>query len=205
MANHLRRIISTPSLGLGGRDRAAAAAGGGCGGTGGHTVDVIGNNAFSPSSKDAGLAKSTPNSRSSSPTPFAAADSGSVGRGDANVEAVMTKSGNLTLLDSSEQQEEEGGTRGGRKRVELAGAPSSKTPPDAASESSIDVLHEEAVVAREDGMDLPKDDSLVEAPVKVIGLGFITRMADYMVAADVLVSKAGRNLRGRARGGARRP
>lgn len=27
--------------------------------------------------------------------------------------------------------------------------------------------------------------------VKVVGLGFITRMAEYMVAADILVSKAG--------------
>ena len=34
-------------------------------------------------------------------------------------------------------------------------------------------------------------NSLIESNVKVIGLGFITNMAEYMVAADVLVSKAG--------------
>ena len=33
--------------------------------------------------------------------------------------------------------------------------------------------------------------SVIEAKVKVIGLGFITNMAEYMVATDVLVSKAG--------------
>lgn len=33
--------------------------------------------------------------------------------------------------------------------------------------------------------------SVIEANVKVIGLGFITNMAEYMVATDVLVSKAG--------------
>jgi len=35
------------------------------------------------------------------------------------------------------------------------------------------------------------NDSVIEAKVKVIGLGFITNMAEYMVATDVLVSKAG--------------
>jgi len=35
------------------------------------------------------------------------------------------------------------------------------------------------------------DNSLVDAPVKVLGLGFITNMAEYMTAADVLVTKAG--------------
>lgn len=35
------------------------------------------------------------------------------------------------------------------------------------------------------------DNNLVDAPVKVLGLGFITNMAEYMTAADVLVTKAG--------------
>jgi 1,2-diacylglycerol 3-beta-galactosyltransferase len=37
----------------------------------------------------------------------------------------------------------------------------------------------------------PAESSVVEGNVDVIGLGFITNMAEYMVAADVLVSKAG--------------
>lgn len=47
---------------------------------------------------------------------------------------------------------------------------------------------------------IPNENSMVETTlngnhfpgqVKVVGLGFVTKMADYMVAADVLVSKAG--------------
>jgi len=33
--------------------------------------------------------------------------------------------------------------------------------------------------------------SEVTGDVKVVGLGFVTKMAEYMVAADILVSKAG--------------
>merc|ERR1719203_837273 len=40
-------------------------------------------------------------------------------------------------------------------------------------------------------MEMRKNNSIIETPVAVVGLGFITRMAEYMVAADVLVSKAG--------------
>lgn len=39
--------------------------------------------------------------------------------------------------------------------------------------------------------ELKAQNSLVDSGVKVMGLGFITNMAEYMVAADVLVSKAG--------------
>ncbi|KAL3764659.1 hypothetical protein ACHAW5_000290 [Stephanodiscus triporus] len=40
-------------------------------------------------------------------------------------------------------------------------------------------------------IDSKSSSSLLESHVKVIGLGFITNMAEYMVATDVLVSKAG--------------
>jgi 1,2-diacylglycerol 3-beta-galactosyltransferase len=35
------------------------------------------------------------------------------------------------------------------------------------------------------------EEPVKKAKVDVVGLGFVTRMAEYMVAADVLVSKAG--------------
>jgi len=40
-------------------------------------------------------------------------------------------------------------------------------------------------------VEVTNSNSLVESHVKVMGLGFITNMAEYMAAADVLVSKAG--------------
>ena len=43
----------------------------------------------------------------------------------------------------------------------------------------------------QEDINVDNNNSLLDAPVKVIGLGFITNMADYMVAADVLVTKAG--------------
>ena len=51
----------------------------------------------------------------------------------------------------------------------------------------------ESATAGTGGEDLESNSasSLVEPKVKVIGLGFITNMAEYMVATDVLVSKAG--------------
>ena len=48
--------------------------------------------------------------------------------------------------------------------------------------------------ALQDAMDQSKETvngSERKGRVKVVGLGFITRMAEYMVAADILVSKAG--------------
>jgi 1,2-diacylglycerol 3-beta-galactosyltransferase len=42
------------------------------------------------------------------------------------------------------------------------------------------------------GQSLPDDVTTNEkGDVKVVGLGFVTNMAEYMVAADILVSKAG--------------
>ena len=51
----------------------------------------------------------------------------------------------------------------------------------------------ESATAGNGGEDLESESptSLVEPKVKVIGLGFITNMAEYMIATDVLVSKAG--------------
>lgn len=40
-----------------------------------------------------------------------------------------------------------------------------------------------------------KDSSSATGDVNVVGLGFVTQMAEYMVAADVLVSKAGPGMR----------
>lgn len=34
-------------------------------------------------------------------------------------------------------------------------------------------------------------NTVITGDVKVVGLGFVTQMAEYMVAADILVSKAG--------------
>eukprot|EP00581_Thalassiosira_minuscula_P009578 CAMPEP_0183703336 /NCGR_PEP_ID=MMETSP0737-20130205/1108_1 /TAXON_ID=385413 /ORGANISM="Thalassiosira miniscula, Strain CCMP1093" /LENGTH=686 /DNA_ID=CAMNT_0025930065 /DNA_START=141 /DNA_END=2201 /DNA_ORIENTATION=- len=154
VAGHLRRIISTPSLGLGGHG-----------------------SPFSPSSValkdmvDGGAAAvSLPASRSGSPTPSEGNNEGD------NVE-VVTKStaerNNLydlkSLLQPIESNEETGSAR--------VLALNSKDGP----EEGVDVA----------GVDLSNNNSLIEASVKVVGLGFITKMADYMVAADVLVSKAG--------------
>lgn len=154
VANHLRRIISTPTLGIGGL-----------------TAGVP------PGVAEVGAPLSLPGSRSSSPT----------APGD-GVE-VMTKStaerNNLYDLDSlvaTVGSEEDGVIDRCPKRDDRA--------PDATAVSSeseeIDVICEEGVA---------QDDNILDSPpppnVKVVGLGFITRMAEYMVAADVLVSKAG--------------
>ena len=154
VANHLRRIISTPTLGIGGL-------------TAGVPPDVA----------EAGAAPlSLPGSRSSSPT----------APGD-GVE-VMTKStaerNNLYDLKSllATVDSGEDGVIDHAKPDDRA--------PDATAVSSeseeIDVICEEGV-AQEDII----LDSQQPPNVKVVGLGFITRMAEYMVAADVLVSKAG--------------
>ena len=151
VANHLRRIISTPTLGIGGL-----------------TAGVPPGAAEAPAS--------LPGSRSSSPP----------ATGD-GVE-VMTKStaerNNLydlnSLLATVDSGEDGIIDHGSAERDDRA--------PDATAVSSeseeIDVICEEGVA---------QDDIILDSPppVKVVGLGFITRMAEYMVAADVLVSKAG--------------
>lgn len=47
------------------------------------------------------------------------------------------------------------------------------------------------VAGDDEDLDVKSIISFVEPTVKVMGLGFITNMAEYMVATDVLVSKAG--------------
>jgi 1,2-diacylglycerol 3-beta-galactosyltransferase len=42
--------------------------------------------------------------------------------------------------------------------------------------------------------DEPEESNGAKGDVKVVGLGFVTQMAEYMVSADVLVSKAGPGL-----------
>lgn len=145
VASQLRRIISTPSLGL-----------------------VSPGSPFGPASPGADYSPvSLPASLSGSPEEPLEGD---------NVE-VVTKScakrnnlydlkSLLQPLDSNDEDDR------GLMTIESPGVSSSSS------------------VALEDG-ELRNTNSLIEAPVKVVGLGFITQMADYMVAADVLVSKAG--------------
>ncbi|KAL7540775.1 hypothetical protein ACHAWF_013044 [Thalassiosira exigua] len=153
MANHLRRIISTPSLGLGGATTAAP---------------------FSPAGK--GCATSLPGSRSGSPAPL--------GGKDEDVEVVTkscAKRNNLydlsSLLRHADSAEEEGGGGGGGGERGVMDV----TSPARAAASA-----EEGGIQRKG-----TDNSLVDPQVRVVGLGFVTNMADFMVAADVLVSKAG--------------
>lgn len=117
-------------------------------------------------------AASAPGSRTGSPSP----SEDGVGRDDVEV---VTKScaqrNNLYDLKSLLQpldSNEEGAT----------GVMAMKNPiVEAVSSASLD----------QEDLGLQTGDSLVESPVKVLGLGFITNMADYMVATDVLVTKAG--------------
>ena len=162
VANHLRRIISTPSMTLGW--------------DGGGLQSPT--DPFSPTpekemSKEGsrsvmyedhhGHATSLPGSRSTSP----AADMESR---DASVE-VVTKScaqrNNLYDLQSLLQplDSQDDGVK--EQGVTDVSSPQAST------------------LSQESG------NSFIDPPVKVIGLGFITKMAEYMVAADVLVTKAG--------------
>ncbi|KAL9185080.1 hypothetical protein ACHAXT_002857 [Thalassiosira profunda] len=161
MAGHLRRIISSPSIGAGGAP-------------------------FSPTAGELGYKDDTfhttslPTSRTGTPEP-----SDEEEQADSNIE-VMTKScaqrNNLYDLSSllhpleSKDEDEEGPNEQGVITI---------------SGEEVDAAQDGA--AAQDEMHLTHENSLVEAEtgVKVLGLGFITNMAEYMVATDVLVSKAG--------------
>lgn len=157
MANHLRRIISTPSMGLGGGvagplKSLSSFNAGSRGKSGGVSSD---------SNAHGGMAASLPASRSGSPL---------FDEEEISVE-VVTKSyvernnnplgGLNSFVDSVDDED-------GRGVSTVATPMANKT-------------------------DTPQstDDETPSSSVTVIGLGFITNMAEYMVAADVLVSKAG--------------
>ena len=149
MAQHLRRIISTPvlpSMGLAGM---------------GLTASNGPFSSFSSTSEHSnaiiyqdinGQAVSLPPTRSASPSQF-----------DADSVEVVTKStverNNLYDLDVLLKPLASGDDEDGH--------------------------------VREDSDDSKCSSGIVEPPVKVMGLGFITNMAEYMVATDVLVTKAG--------------
>ncbi|KAL7518048.1 hypothetical protein ACHAWX_002912, partial [Stephanocyclus meneghinianus] len=175
VAHHLRRIISSPSmLGLGrvenpfspvhqtDADRHSNGSGGERHGAGSHAHFKEGY----------AHATSLPGSRSHSPEI----------EGSESVE-VITKScaerENLydlsTLIASVDDDNEE-------KIMTTVRPDTQRRSNSQSSDEDIEVIEESV------SDEAPKD---TESGVKVIGLGFITQMADYMVAADVLVSKAG--------------
>jgi UDP-N-acetylglucosamine:LPS N-acetylglucosamine transferase len=152
MASHLRRIISTPTMGLGG------------GGSGAGPLSSLSSFNGSSSrkksnSKDSnardGLATSLPASRSGSPI---------FGDEEDDCVEVVTKSyaqrNPFQYFTSAVDSEEDEDGRG----VSTIQTPMAK---------------------------FDSSEDTCSASVTVIGLGFITNMAEYMVAADVLVSKAG--------------
>jgi len=171
VAGRLKRIISSPSL-LG------------------TLTGTTPNDAFSPS-KGSGVggapfeATSLPGTRSTSPTEeYVAAAAG----GSGGVEVVtdsttinVTNEGKgvyhmsslLNELEYSKSEDDQQDTAGETTMPSVA----------AATESTNSSEYEGAMIT--------SDNSFVESHVKVMGLGFITNMAEYMVAADVLVSKAG--------------
>ena len=174
VASHLRRIISTPSM-LG-----ISQSSGGLAGLVNTPTDP-----FTPSPKgktvmyedNNGMATSLPGSRSTSPEPAE----------DTNVE-VVTKScaqrNNLYDLNSllhplESHDDDEEKERG----VSEVSTPELKS-----------AVIDESLVGSGPSLQTHSQESsnsLLDSTVKVIGLGFITQMAEYMVAADVLVSKAG--------------
>ena len=158
VAGHLRRIISSPSMGLGGLAAPFSPTTGG--GAVGYEDD-----------ENNGMSLSAPGSRSASPDPD---------QTESGVE-VVTKScaerNNLYDLNSLLQPLESTDA----DEVVVA---TDKTPAAAAVSTS-------SSMSQNDQLDICNNNSIVESQVKVIGLGFITQMAEYMVAADVLVSKAG--------------
>lgn len=107
-------------------------------------------------------ATSLPGSRSESP---AVGDDGV--EVEQNEEGVYNMSSMLGTLDSDKTGEES----------------EEKTSPPPATATTVSSSEFDA--------ELKTQSSLVDSGVKVMGLGFITNMAEYMVAADVLVSKAG--------------
>jgi len=187
MAHHLRRIISSPSImgGLSGGIGGGAVenafsptnAGGGGEGKGGHVKTYLANDGF---------ATSLPGSRSSSP-PTLEESVEVVTKSCAACENLYGLSSMITPLESCDEGEDCGASAPSTP-VEKNVTPD--TQPMSSSNSSdddgdIEVLEESSVPLK------GTDSGIVETQVKVIGLGFITKMAEYMVAADVLVSKAG--------------
>ncbi|KAL7533519.1 hypothetical protein ACHAXR_005286 [Thalassiosira sp. AJA248-18] len=178
VANTLRRIISTPSMGLGGGGGGTAAS------SGPFSPTPVGVAAMLYEDSN-GMAMSLPGSRTASPTPLE--DDDGYNQGGDNVE-VVTKScaqrNNLydlnSLLHPLESNDDDEVGSSGRGII---------TQP--VSTSSSMSVREEQQQQRQLLDDIVGDNSILETPVKVVGLGFITQMADYMVAADVLVSKAG--------------
>lgn len=163
VAGQLKRIISSPSFGLG------------------SLTGTTPNDAFSPS-KGSGVggapyeATSLPGTRSTSPTAdvdVTQADSG-----------VYHMSSLLKDLDYSKSEDDN------QKNATTATEETTLPGVVAATESNNSSEYETEVVS-ESEVAIATSNSLVEHHVKVMGLGFITKMAEYMVAADVLVSKAG--------------
>mmetsp|Transcript_22002 Transcript_22002/g.46070 ORF Transcript_22002/g.46070 Transcript_22002/m.46070 type:complete len:774 (+) Transcript_22002:484-2805(+) len=163
VANHLRRIISSPSL---------------MGSGVGALTSVPSVNAFSPTSAATyvdkqGYATSLPNSRPDSP------ELNSSGISEDESIEVVTESFVKRQQDSKEKKQQ---------HLEVDGV--EKTPETIPVSTTSSFTHDETQEynTSEDGDD---DTPLSNERVKVIGLGFVTKMAEYMVAADVLVTKAG--------------
>lgn len=153
VASHLRRIISTPSMGLGVGPAMSP---------------------FSPAvEEDSGLgAVSAPGSRTASPNP-SEEEVEVVTKSCAQRNNLYDLNSLLAPLDSNLSNEEDG------------------EPGDISVKTATFTPISHAGATAHDENRLSHNNSLVETQVKVMGLGFITAMADYMVAADVLVSKAG--------------
>jgi len=126
-------------------------------------------------------------------SPFRAAEAD----GDGTTTSVPnSRSGSSTslgaLANNDGDDEVEVVTESCAKRNHLYDLNSLLQPLDSKDEGGIGVMAVEDLRAQaQEGIDIDYSNSLTDASVKVIGLGFITNMADYMVAADVLVSKAG--------------
>ena len=167
VANHLRRIISSPSLGMG--------------------VGMAPSNPFSPSSaavnnnmyvaNHEGFAMSLPTSRSGSPGPTLSSE-------DESIEVVSESfvkrnyaadvadsDGEAASLDDDAKNNDNTSNNNNNNNNN--------------SNEMVPSTTENGIIQQEDEEPTSHDQ------VKVIGLGFITKMAEYMVAADVLVSKAG--------------
>jgi len=165
VAGHLKRIISSPSL-LGTL-------------TGTSPMDP-----FSPS-KGSGMggapfeAASLPGTRSGTPTNFER-DMQLVNDSTTNALSVNREGKGIHHISSLLTESEED--------LEKDGGEETKTPATVAVTSTSSSEYEVEVTQV---VEVTNSNSLVDSHVKVIGLGFITNMAEYMAAADVLVSKAG--------------
>ncbi len=162
VAGHLKRIISSPSL-LG------------------TLTGTTPHDAFSPvkGSGEGGApfeaSTSLPGTRSTSPT----ADECNAAATAADNAVGVTNEGKgvyhmSSLLNGLEDDNQESTT--------TVPAAVAATESNNSTDYETEVIHE---------AEIDTSNSFVESSVKVIGLGFITKMAEYMVAADVLVSKAG--------------